>query len=330
MERGKRPRHARQPRPSPQNAPRPLIFYDYVVKRIVSKDVRPNGVYYFVEWEGFPDPEDWEPIDHLFGCLECIRIYERKLLAHSRLTIFQLREAIRKAKELLEVAVRPTTSSTEAIERSAAALTEMLRLNPGALGIRTTLSTRNDDTGIITENVSTHDDAPASNTVSAATQTEPRIMIRAGTATLATVSALATLSVNEMSDQNDLDIVAHPIDNVPDTASSTVQPEQAPSTSNQPSTSYEQDILQSDATDSNVVSAAAAAAIPSTTAITATNSLKCPNCSYTYPKAANVRRHIISCDKRKNNKWICPKCGKRFPNEVKYYRHVRYVECKRL
>lgn len=283
-------KHTRQTRQSPRDAPQPLIFYDYVVKRILSKKTTRNGVYYLVEWEDYPDPNDftWEPIDHLFGCLECVRIFERTLEAEMKLTVFQLRDAILKAKELLAVAVLPTTNNAEAKRRINAVLASIMRLHPGALGISSTSSTstvetgaqtENDDTGIITEHVSTHDDAT---------------------------------SANAILEEIDFDNVAYS--------------EPAPSTSNQPSFSNEQVGLESNEPASNAVSSAAAETIESTSE---TTPIKCPNCKYTSLKKANIRRHIRSCEMRKDNQWICDKCGKRYPSDEKLKRHIRYVDCQK-
>ena len=49
-----------------------------MVERIWSKRVTPTTVEYYVEWQDFPQRTDWtwEPLDHLFGCIEKIAKYE--------------------------------------------------------------------------------------------------------------------------------------------------------------------------------------------------------------------------------------------------------------
>lgn len=56
------------------------IFTDYIVEKIWSNRVTRTTVEYYVEWQDFPQQADWtwEPIDHLFGCIEKIARYEHR------------------------------------------------------------------------------------------------------------------------------------------------------------------------------------------------------------------------------------------------------------
>lgn len=78
------------------------IFTDHTVKRILSKQIhydpetQTKYIKYLVEWDGYPHPIDftWEPLDHLFGCLESVAQFESALQKTIKRKIDELTRAL--------------------------------------------------------------------------------------------------------------------------------------------------------------------------------------------------------------------------------------------
>lgn len=104
------------------------IFTDYVVKRILSKQIhydpltQTKYIKYLVEWDGYPHPIDftWEPLDHLFGCLELVAQFESAL-----------QKTIKgKMDELTRALAAATATADENVSHSAPIASNVAEQNP--------------------------------------------------------------------------------------------------------------------------------------------------------------------------------------------------------
>ncbi|XP_074603430.1 uncharacterized protein LOC141856971 [Brevipalpus obovatus] len=66
----------------------------YVVKKVVGKSVTKDGVFFLIEWEGYPGENSWEPHDNCGECLGSIDDFEQALGIYLK----RIRKKIRNGK----------------------------------------------------------------------------------------------------------------------------------------------------------------------------------------------------------------------------------------